>query len=158
MYLTGEQMRGARAMLDWDQAELAQRANISLKTIKRMEATRGQIDARSNYSVIKAMELAGIEFLDREDFRGRAEGIRWRADRTAKLRQEIAHHVSRGLDSGLKYAVEEDEDLFERPTNEIIEIVFAKLKEEMSEALRFSLNKRDSLEQDSEVPSTSTPG
>jgi DNA-binding XRE family transcriptional regulator len=62
--LTGEQLRAGRAMLGWDQSELAEKADVSLKTIKRMEATSGRIDARSTWSVKNALEIAGIEFLD----------------------------------------------------------------------------------------------
>ena len=74
--LTGEQLRAGRAMLGWDQSELAEKANVSLKTIKRMEATSGQINARSTWSVKNALEIAGIEFLGGDgDWRTRGDGV-----------------------------------------------------------------------------------
>jgi transcriptional regulator with XRE-family HTH domain len=142
-FITAEQMRAARAMLRWEQEELAERARVSAKTIKRMEATSGKMDSRSDFAVMKAFELAGIEFLDGDDRRRRGEGVRFQADRTAKLREDLVENVTRGLGYNLKRLVDEDQDVFERPTNEIIEFIMVKLQEEFRMELRSTLNKRD---------------
>lgn len=44
-YLTGEQIRAARAITRIDQAELARLSGVSLETIKRLERIHGQVDA-----------------------------------------------------------------------------------------------------------------
>jgi transcriptional regulator with XRE-family HTH domain len=95
--LTGEQVRAGRALLGWDQAELAERANISVKTVKRLEATSGQVDARSEWAVKKALELGGIDFVGEHDWRERTDGVRFAKDKTAKLREELVEDVSRSL-------------------------------------------------------------
>jgi transcriptional regulator with XRE-family HTH domain len=130
--LTGEQVRAARAMLDWEQSELAERANISVKTVKRMEATSGHIDARSIYSVKTALERAGIEFLDGDgDWRSRGEGLRFCKDPTVRLRRDLIESLSISIDVSLKMAVDSDEDFFERPIEQIV----AKLSEDFRESL-----------------------
>ena len=43
--LTGEQIRGARAMLRLERRELAERAGVSFETIKRLERISGPISA-----------------------------------------------------------------------------------------------------------------
>jgi transcriptional regulator with XRE-family HTH domain len=140
--MTGEQLRAARAMVRWEQAELAQRADVSVKTIKRLEAVSGPLDARSNWSIRNALELAGIEFLDEDEFRGRGDGVRFYKDRTAKLRRKIVDGVSMSLDITLTFAVREDEDLFERPSTEITEIVIKKLAEKLEKSIDEILHKR----------------
>ncbi|MFQ5764104.1 MAG: helix-turn-helix domain-containing protein, partial [Rhodospirillales bacterium] len=39
--ITSTQMRAARALLGWDQKDLAQASGLSLPTIQRMEASDG---------------------------------------------------------------------------------------------------------------------
>ena len=143
MTITGEQLRAARAMLGWEQTELAQRANVSVKTIKRLEAVFGPINARSNWSIQNALELAGIEFLDAEDHGSRGDGIRFNKDRTAKLRRQLTEDVSRWLEVTLKAAVEKDEDLFERPAKEIVEIISAEIRDKLTESIEHSLQKNN---------------
>ena len=59
-------MRAARALLEIDQRELAQRSGLSLPTIQRMESSvgviRGNVD--SLVKLITALEDAGIELID----------------------------------------------------------------------------------------------
>ena len=124
-------------MLRWDQSELAEKANVSLKTIKRMEATSGHIDARSTWSVQKALEIAGIEFLDGDgDWRTRGDGVRFCKDRTGKLRRAIVEAMTRSLDVDLKMLAEDDDDFFERPTDEIVEKIVGKMRERLTDELQ----------------------
>lgn len=63
--LTSEQLRAARALLRWEQADLAAASSVSLPTVKRLEAKPGDLQAYA--STIKmlrqALEAAGIEFI-----------------------------------------------------------------------------------------------
>jgi transcriptional regulator with XRE-family HTH domain len=141
--LTGEQLRAGRAMLGWDQSELAEKANVSLKTIKRMEAISGHIDARSTWSVKNALEIAGVEFLDGDgDWRTRGDGVRFYKDKTAKLRRTIVESMTIGLDVDLKMMAEDDEDFFERPIGEVVEKVVNKMREGLTDKLQ-SILQRD---------------
>ena len=58
------QLRAARALLRWGQKDLAESAVVSLPTIKRMEASDGEVrgTARNVWKVQRALEAAGIEF------------------------------------------------------------------------------------------------
>jgi transcriptional regulator with XRE-family HTH domain len=62
------QIRAARALLGWSQAELARTAEIGLATLQRIEQTEGVV--RGNFStalkIQKALEEAGIVFTDNE--------------------------------------------------------------------------------------------
>jgi transcriptional regulator with XRE-family HTH domain len=58
------QIKAARALLGWSQADLAAMAGVSVPTVKRLEAADGLLGGREN-TVIKlrsALERAGIEF------------------------------------------------------------------------------------------------
>jgi transcriptional regulator with XRE-family HTH domain len=128
-------------MLGWDQTELAERAGVSVKTIKRFESTSGRIDGHSVYSVKNAFELSGIEFLDGEDFRGRGEGIRFRTDRTAKLRRKILEDVERHLKVAMELKVQKDPDFFERPLKNVTTMILKELEESLLESLQHALNR-----------------
>lgn len=56
------QMKAARALLSWDQRQLADAAGVSLPTIQRMEASedtvRGNVDTL--VKVIEALDQAGV--------------------------------------------------------------------------------------------------
>jgi len=63
--ITAAQLRAARALLGIDQLALAQRANLSLPTIQRMETSggviRGNVD--SLVKIVQALEDMGIELI-----------------------------------------------------------------------------------------------
>lgn len=63
--ITSSQMRAARALLGFDQRELAERAGLSLPTIQRMEASdgviRGNVD--SLMKLIDTLAASGIELI-----------------------------------------------------------------------------------------------
>ena len=58
-------MRAARALLGIDQRTLAQRADLSLPTIQRMEASAGQVRGTvdSLAKVVTAFDAAGVELI-----------------------------------------------------------------------------------------------
>lgn len=68
-FITGEQIRAARALVRLEQAELARRTGLSLETIKRLERTRGRVEAHA--STLRAL---------RETFEGLGVRLIWRFD------------------------------------------------------------------------------
>ncbi len=63
--LTAGQLRAARGLLNWSQTELAEAADLSLPTIKRMEGPLGpgKSSAENVDAVRRALEAAGVEFI-----------------------------------------------------------------------------------------------
>jgi len=64
--ITGAQVRAAKALIKWSGSDLAQNANVSISSIRRIEAVDGVPDSTSVKvlnSIQKALEAAGIEFL-----------------------------------------------------------------------------------------------
>lgn len=63
--ITAPQLRAARALLGIDQVVLAERAQLSVPTIQRMEASdgviRGNVD--SLMKLVAALDTAGIELI-----------------------------------------------------------------------------------------------
>jgi transcriptional regulator with XRE-family HTH domain len=63
--ISAAQLRAARALLGFDQRELAKRSGLSLPTIQRMEASdgvvRGNVD--SLMKLIEALVANGIELI-----------------------------------------------------------------------------------------------
>lgn len=77
--MRAEQLRAARALLDWNQAALAEASGVSGTTIKRMEeATSGPV--RGTYENVtkirSALENAGVIFIDGSE--GMGPGVRLR--------------------------------------------------------------------------------
>jgi predicted transcriptional regulator len=65
-FLTSEQIRAARALLRWEQKDVANASGVSLPSIKRIELKPGQITAydSTQAAIRRALEEAGIEFLE----------------------------------------------------------------------------------------------
>lgn len=63
--ISGAQMRAARALLGIDQKALAALAGVSVPTIQRMEASKGNVRGMivSLTRIIEAFERAGIELI-----------------------------------------------------------------------------------------------
>jgi transcriptional regulator with XRE-family HTH domain len=76
--ITPRQIRAARALLDWSQQELADRAIVSLNAVARLE--KGIVDSRIStvLAIQKALIKAGIEFLDPDQ---KGEGVRLKSAR-----------------------------------------------------------------------------
>lgn len=64
--LVGEQIRAARALLGWSARELAERAELHITTVQRMENSRGPVtgNIRSIRRIEEALETAGAVFVD----------------------------------------------------------------------------------------------
>jgi transcriptional regulator with XRE-family HTH domain len=71
------QLKAARALLAWSQEQLAAKADISVPTIKRLEAQEGPMGGRdeTGTKIRLALEAAGIEFIDEN---GGGPGVRLR--------------------------------------------------------------------------------
>lgn len=74
--MSGNQIRAARALLGWTQAELGTAAGLSVPTIKRSE---GQSKASASDDAIAAiravLEAAGVQFIEEN---GGGAGVRLR--------------------------------------------------------------------------------
>ena len=72
-----EQVKAARALLRWSQADLADTSGISLPTIKRLEAATGEIGGREDTAtaIRASLEAAGVEFIPEN---GGGPGVRLR--------------------------------------------------------------------------------
>ena len=81
--IVSEQIRAARAALKWTIDDLSFETNISVRTIKRIEAASGvpSANAQTLSAIRTALEAAGIEFVgtptDRPGvrLRGREQGL-----------------------------------------------------------------------------------
>ncbi len=62
--VTGEQLRAGRALLRWEQKELAERAGVPVQTLKRFEGITGPVRGTyENVSRVKrTLEQGGVEF------------------------------------------------------------------------------------------------
>lgn len=73
---TGNQIKAARALVDMNQEGLAGAANVSVNTIRNMEA-RGGRDLVSNFETVtkvqRALEAAGVQFIPEN---GGGSGVR----------------------------------------------------------------------------------
>jgi predicted transcriptional regulator len=71
------QLKAARALVGWSQEELASEAEVSLPTVKRLEAANGLLGGRETTAqkIKTALEKAGIEFIDEN---GGGSGVRLR--------------------------------------------------------------------------------
>ena len=71
------QIKAARALLAWSQEKLAAAADVSIPTIKRLEAQDGPLGGRSETGskIRSALEAAGVEFIDEN---GGGPGVRLR--------------------------------------------------------------------------------
>jgi transcriptional regulator with XRE-family HTH domain len=79
--LTSELIRAARALVRWEQRQLADASSVSLPTVKRLESKPGALMAHSSTvaALTRALEAAGVEFIDEN---GGGPGVRLRKSRS----------------------------------------------------------------------------
>lgn len=76
--LTKEQLRAARGLIGWSQSALAEKAGVSLPTIKAMESRGpGKSTLDTVHAVQSALEAAGVVFIPEN---GGGAGVRLRKD------------------------------------------------------------------------------
>ena len=75
--ITTRQIKAARALLGWSQADLAERSGISEPTVARLESLEGELGGRIGTveKMRSAIEKAGVEFIDEN---GGGPGVRLR--------------------------------------------------------------------------------
>lgn len=61
--LSPEQSRAARGWLDWSQADLAERANVSLSTVRDFEKGRRTPIGNNMAAIERALSDAGIQLV-----------------------------------------------------------------------------------------------
>jgi predicted transcriptional regulator len=78
------QLKAARNLIGWSQEDLAAAADVSLPTIKRLEAKEGPMGGRlaTTQKIKVSLEKAGIEFIDEN---GGGPGVRLRK----RLRKQL---------------------------------------------------------------------
>ncbi len=69
------QCRAARALLNWTQAVLAERAGVARKTIADFELATRTLHIRTRRDITATLEAAGVEFTGGEN--GNGEGVRF---------------------------------------------------------------------------------
>jgi transcriptional regulator with XRE-family HTH domain len=76
-YLTGPQMRAARALIGWTAEELSRNSTVSLRTIQRAELISGRTSMTepNELAIRRAFQSAGVEFIDEN---GGGPGVRLR--------------------------------------------------------------------------------
>ncbi len=78
------QVKAARALLAWSQADLAPAFSISEPTIKRLESQDGDLGGRAGTGekIVAALEHAGVIFVDEND---EGPGVRLTAGRHSQI-------------------------------------------------------------------------
>ncbi len=70
--ISSDQIRAAKAILRWSGEELAQRAGVSLSTIRRVESSMGVPETQNMKTLVsikRALEEGGVEFIGTPDDR-----------------------------------------------------------------------------------------
>lgn len=90
-WITGEQIRAARALARLEQSDLAQAAGLSLETIKRLERIRGPVAAhvRTLHALVRCFEGLGVQIDDEG-------GVRTIPDRPAPRRAAASADAGTG--------------------------------------------------------------
>jgi len=76
-HLTSSQIRAARSLIRWTAEDLAEASALSVATIRRAELKESEtsLTAANNLAVRRALESAGVEFIDEN---GGGPGLRLR--------------------------------------------------------------------------------
>jgi transcriptional regulator with XRE-family HTH domain len=111
MAVIGEQLRAARALARLEQGELAERAKVSLGTIKRLEAIVGPVSANvmTVDAVVRALESAGVEFTN-----GGQPGVRMKAPIVFEVLERAGDPCLKGYDKDKIVFVDIDRGVFPR--------------------------------------------
>ena len=80
MATTGRQIAAARTLLAWTQARLAQESGVSPASVQRAERAEGipQMQTGSLFAMVRALEAAGIQFIDADESGGLGVRLRRR--------------------------------------------------------------------------------
>jgi len=69
---SAEQLRAARALLDWSQDQLAEKSGVGVATVRRLEGQSGKLRTYSEtlWKLQTALEEAGVIFIPEADSLG----------------------------------------------------------------------------------------
>jgi transcriptional regulator with XRE-family HTH domain len=89
--ISSEQVRAARALLRWEQKELADASQVSLPSIKRLETQPGALAAqqRTVDAIVGALEKAGVIFVEEN---GEGPGVRLK--KKAKTHDQLTSKIA----------------------------------------------------------------
>ena len=75
--VTVRQIKAARALLGWSQADLAHRSGVSEPTVARLESADGDLGGReeTGRKIASTIEAAGVDFIEEN---GGGAGVRLR--------------------------------------------------------------------------------
>jgi Helix-turn-helix domain len=75
--ITIRQVKAARALLGWSQADLAKHSGVSVPTIARLESADGELGGRGDTvrKIHSALDASGVEFINEN---GGGPGVRLR--------------------------------------------------------------------------------
>ena len=76
--ITPAQIRAARALLKWRQADLAEASGVSEIAIKNIERENADPKATTLTAIQNAFHKAGVIFLDPNDVRDGGHGVRFK--------------------------------------------------------------------------------
>jgi predicted transcriptional regulator len=73
--ITIRQVKAARALLSWSQADLANHSGVSEPTVARLESADGKLGGREETAekILAALEAAGVQFIEEN---GGGPGVR----------------------------------------------------------------------------------
>jgi hypothetical protein len=128
-----------------EQVALADRAGVSVETIRRLEAIEGPLSGRDDTitRVVNVLRLDGIEFLNDDGTDGRSgSGIRFVVDQVSeRYRTRIAIAVRDLTDEIIREAQKEDRQLFERGGDHVAAILAKKLPKAIKEEVPDTFNR-----------------
>ena len=78
MTLAAAQIRAARALLGWNQTELAAASGISVSSVKNLEGGMTEPNPRTIIALRKAFKVAGVILLGPGDVQDGGHGVRLR--------------------------------------------------------------------------------
>jgi transcriptional regulator with XRE-family HTH domain len=113
MVITSELVRAARALLRWEQKDLAERSAVSLPSIKRLETQPGPLAAqpRTIDAIRRALEAAGVEFTNND-----CQGVRLRMSSNRKTPGSDARVVTPALllNEAVNLAAQQQSELYQK--------------------------------------------
>ena len=62
--ISPEQVRAARALLDWTREQLSEACGVRIQTLYRFERSQTHPHRRTATTIRRALELAGVQFID----------------------------------------------------------------------------------------------
>ena len=80
--LTPAQLRAARALVGWSREDLAEKSGVAAETVKRFEFRGSDPKLGTVQKWRRALELAGVEFIDSTDDKG--PGVRLRSPKSKR--------------------------------------------------------------------------